>query len=511
VVGLCEPSGRAATLRSDHYLFRKRCRPIEHLRQTNLWHRSMGSDAPDGTYTLTALRTELGLVAFRGTVSGKPVLFTRLRSTYLHEVDSALGFEMLDDPDRIHSAQDFQRAASRIGFTFNWFYVDAHHSAYFNSGMNPVRAAGADSSLPTRASFEWSGFNPDGNTADYMPFARHPNSIDQDFYTSWNNKQAPGFEAADNNYGYNAVYRSQLLDRRIRRGIDSGRPFTEAMLVQAMADAATVDLRADTVLPLALKVITSQPVTDARILGSLKDLANWHAHGAHRQPVSNHEIDAIEDSVQPYRDSNAIRVMDAWWERWVRAEFQGSLGVDAYRILTAILQVDDRPSQHRGSAYQNGWYGYVSKDLRAILGEPVAGGFPRRFCGGGSLPACRSVLLATLRQAIDEPAGTTYPAEHNPAPLPDCGAGDQMCADAIFHTPLGQTVEAIPWQNRPTYQQVVSFPVTRDEPEVASAPDRCAKGGWLAVRAPLLAIAVCRRRSSTPPRRDPLTHVDEHA
>ena len=74
---------------------------------------------------------------------GKPVAFTKLRVTYNHEADSALGFVALNDPNAIKGPADFKRAASKIGFTFNWFYIDHSHIAYFNSGNNPV-AAGAD-------------------------------------------------------------------------------------------------------------------------------------------------------------------------------------------------------------------------------------------------------------------------------------------------------------------------------------------------------------------------------
>ena len=72
------------------------------------------------------------------------MLYTVLRSTYQHEVDSAVGFSLFNDPGTIRSPQDFQRAAGNIGYTFNWFYVDAKHIAYFNSGNNPVRREGDD-------------------------------------------------------------------------------------------------------------------------------------------------------------------------------------------------------------------------------------------------------------------------------------------------------------------------------------------------------------------------------
>ena len=39
--------------------------------------------------------------------------------------------------------------------------------------------------------------------------------------------------------------------------------------------------------------------------------------------------------------------------------------------------------QHLGSAWQHGWYGYVIKDLRTLLGRPVRGRYSRLYCGGG--------------------------------------------------------------------------------------------------------------------------------
>lgn len=45
-----------------------------------------------------------------------------------------------------------------------------------------------------------------------------------------------------------------------------------------------------------------------------------------------------------------------------------------------------------------------------------------------------------------------------------CAAGDQWCADAVQQSPLGGIKQSlISWQNRPTYQQVVSFPAHRGD------------------------------------------------
>ena len=119
----------------------------------------------------------------------------------------------------IRSPQDFQHAVAKIGYTFNWFYADNKHIAYFNSGNNPERQPRLDPTLTVRARFEWPGYNPDINTAGYTPFSQHPQVIDQDYLTSWNNKQAPGYNAPDTDATYTSIYRSQSLDDRIKEAI----------------------------------------------------------------------------------------------------------------------------------------------------------------------------------------------------------------------------------------------------------------------------------------------------
>ena len=90
-----------------------------------------------------------------------------------------------------------------------------------------MRAAGADPDLPNwgTGEYDWQGWETTFKTADYTPFAEHPQVVNQDYITSWNNKQAPGYDAADDNYGYGPLYRSQSLDEQIepadrRRGQD---------------------------------------------------------------------------------------------------------------------------------------------------------------------------------------------------------------------------------------------------------------------------------------------------
>jgi acyl-homoserine lactone acylase PvdQ len=452
---LCEPDGKAPTLESMHYKFRGQCLPIEVLKKRNEWKPTLADGTAAGGYTLVAQRTKLGLIRQRGMVDGKPVAFTKLRSTYMQEAASGIGFSMFNDPAKIKSARDFQRAASKIGYTFNWFYTDAKDTAYFNSGANPVRAAGADPNFPNKAeaAYEWKGWNPDTNQADYIPFEQHPQGINQDYFTSWNGKQAPGTWASDDQYGYGAVYRSMPLDDRIKAGIAGGKKMTKVELVQAMEDAGTVDLRGDTVLPLALEVIGDAPTGDAAVDDAIKKLRDWRATGNHRITRK----DPYPSKNWVYDEAAAVQLMDAWWPRWAKAEFASDLGPELFAKLADILPVDDPPGPI-GSAFQNGWYGYASKDLRAVLGKPVKGGFPKTFCGGGDKAACRQMLIDTLKQATQVPATEVYPA------TPECKAGDQYCHDQIVHRALGGIGhEKIQWVNRPTYEQAVEFPAKRGQ------------------------------------------------
>ena len=98
-------------LDSTHYMFRGQCLPMEVLERTNTWRPTRPTRRRRARETLRAERTKLGLVIARATIRGKPVAYTQLRSTYFHEVDSALGFADFNNPDQMKNAHDFQDAA----------------------------------------------------------------------------------------------------------------------------------------------------------------------------------------------------------------------------------------------------------------------------------------------------------------------------------------------------------------------------------------------------------------
>ncbi|KAF4405639.1 penicillin acylase family protein [Streptomyces lycii] len=453
-VELCEPDGSAPAKESLHYVNHGSCEPMEKLERRNAWKPSIADSTAEGSYRMQVYRTDYGMVTHRATVDGKPVAYTSLRSTYRHEADSIIGFQMFNDPGYVKDAESFQRAAEHIGYTFNWFYADSRDTAYFNSGDNPVRAEGVDASLPVRAepAYEWQDFSPEHNTAAYTPAAEHPQSVNQDYYVSWNNKQARDYTSAG--FGFGSVHRGDLLDTRVKKLVEQG-GVTRASLTRVMADAGLTDLRGEAVLPSLLKVLRSESITDPAAAEAVQQLESWLDAGAKRRETSA--------GSKTYAHAEAIRTMDAWWARLIEGQFKPGLGDGLYDALRANLAVDEPPSAghgptggHAGSAFLAGWWSYADKDLRKVLGEPVEGALGDTYCGGGELSACRDVLLDTLTRAAATPATEVYPGDEN------CEPGDQWCADAVIHRPVGGlTHDAAHWQNRPTYQQVVEFPSHR--------------------------------------------------
>ncbi|MGH3360351.1 MAG: penicillin acylase family protein, partial [Nocardioidaceae bacterium] len=446
-VRLCEPErDREPTLKSRGYRFRGSCLPIRRVQRHSSWTPSLGDQTPPGSYTLVADRTKRGIITHRGLVDAKPTAFTSLRSTFMHEGDAAAAFIAMNDPEQIESAEDFQRAAADVNYTFNWFYLDDEDIAYFNSGANPIRPEGANANLPTEGveRLEWQGWKAGDNSADYTPFDEHPQVIGQDYIVNWNNKQAPGYHASDDNYMFGSVHRAQLLSDRVESRLDAGKTFTRASLVGLVEEAGLADPRADRPLGAMLDVIDSRPVRDPTRAAAVEGLRAWRDSGGLRTAGASGE--------PRFRHQRALRIMDAWWPLAVRGTFRPKLRKSLYASIASMAPILPGYS-HRGNASADAWAGWMSKDLRKVLGRDVEAPLPGRFCGNGTVESCREVLLRSLDAALAVPADRVYPADGV------CAAGDQYCAAQTLHQSLGGiTQEPIHWQNRSTFQQVIEFP-----------------------------------------------------
>ncbi len=380
------------------------------------------------------------LVARGRLVDGTPIAVATLRSTYGAELTSAIGFKRINDPGFMTNGYASFRQAMGTGvdYTFNWFYVDATDAGYQHSCKCPQRAAGVDPYLPAWGDgrFDWRGFIP----LDAQPSALNP---PEGFLTSWNNKPAPGFTANDRNFSYGPVFRSQMLDHGVAPLVATSTA-SRTDMIDAMEDAATVDLRGQQVLPLLLQAMGSTPPAgvDARVGDMEARLAAWAAAGAHRRDF---------DRDGAYDDPQAPAIMDAWWPRLAHAIFDPASG----HAIDALGMTIDDPNRrnHVGSSFEDGLYGHVRKDMSRVLGLPVQGAFSRAYCGGGVASACRDVLWTSLGAAAAD-----LEAEFGSAAVVDWKR--QIADEDIRHVAAGITsVPAIEWQNRPTFQQVVQIPV----------------------------------------------------
>jgi hypothetical protein len=244
---------------------------------------------------------------------------------------------------------------------------------------------------------------------------------------SWNNKPARAWRAADNSWNYGEIHRVQLLASQLRRLVPRG-GVTAADVVQVMANAATEDLPGQADLPTLLRVLGADP-KNGNVISLLRA---WLRAGTRR-------IDRNGDG--QYEHQAAVAFLDAWWPNLIHAMFDREMGG---LYSAAPLVFDERPAGRSGSSYAAGYYGQVLKALQMALGEHVSKPYRVLRCADGTLAGCRAALVASIALTVKKLGGD-----------PSTWNVDEK-ADAISYTAVGLIdVPDMPWQNRPTFQQVV--------------------------------------------------------
>jgi hypothetical protein len=164
-------------------------------------------------------------------------------------------------------------------------------------------------------------------------------------------------------------------------------------------------------------------------------------------------------------DDPGAAIIDNAWPKIADAVMSPVLGPQLNELASLIPR--DDPPNRQGSSFDTGWYGYVDKDLRSLLHEPVSGPFRTRFCGGdvsgsenghgngnrrpgnAQLTACRTALWAAIDAAgneLEAAQGSANPADWR------ANAGPER----IQFLP-GFLPNTMRWTNRPTFQQVISY------------------------------------------------------
>ncbi|MEA2308907.1 MAG: hypothetical protein QOI65_1193, partial [Thermoleophilaceae bacterium] len=163
-----------------------------------------------------------------------------------------------------------------------------------------------------------------------------------------------------------------------------------------------------------------------------------------------------------YEHSPGIVLMDAWWPRLVRAEFQPGLGRKLFGIVRDRVLGIGGPDDWGWV-----WTSHVQKDLRNVLGRHERGRFSRIYCGGPvALPAggkrlrrarrhCRDVLINTLRAAVAEVVAKRGSDTSKWKLQATCADTDPPSCDQLVPNTAGAVdTPPFPWQNRGTYHQV---------------------------------------------------------
>ena len=82
-------------------------------------------------------------------------------------------------------------------------------------GRQPRPLAATDPNFPAFADrrYRWRDYETRLLTEDLLPCRQRPQAIDQDYLTSWNNKQAPGYRASDERFDWNSLDRVLAAER----------------------------------------------------------------------------------------------------------------------------------------------------------------------------------------------------------------------------------------------------------------------------------------------------------
>ena len=224
----------------------------------------------------------------------------------------------------------------------------------YTSGKLPLRARGVDPGLLTKGNgkYEWRGF---------LSKNKHIHGTDprDGTITNWNNIPARGFGAADDDWGSNgSAARVDLLDYNLDRLKRNGK-WSLASVIAAMNAAATQDVRAIDTVPLLQRLLkgSSAPTPQAEQMLAL--LGAWRANGGSRL---DRDLDGADRRPRARRS----------WTRRGRGSRTPASARASRPTSSRSCERCSRAGARRPSGQKvHGWYQYLDRDIRTLLGERV--------------------------------------------------------------------------------------------------------------------------------------------
>jgi acyl-homoserine lactone acylase PvdQ len=399
------------------YVFKGKCRTMG----------SVDAGTIAGTGRVKYRTTVHGPVTGYAKVNGKAVAISRKRASFGQDILWQLPFRDMTI-GKVKDTASFFKAVSRSPFTFNIGYADDKHIAAYSAGELPIRNPHVDPRLPTKGTgqYEWKGF---------LAASKHPQQVDppNGLLVNWNNKPAPGWGAADDNWTYGSSHRVQML----LAGLAGRQQHDLASVTSAMNGAATQDIRSVVLTPTLVDTLKGAPAPSPRAQRMLELLVAWRAAGSSRL---DRDLDGFMDA------GGAPAIWDDLYPRLYAAAMGG---VFKGGLLPGLR---DFVGANAGTAggFTNGGFWYLDKDLRRLNGASVAGPFSLRYCGAGNKQKCASALWSAF-----EASGAALQAQQGSA---DPGAWRSNANQERISFAPGLLTTTIRYTNRPSgIQQVISF------------------------------------------------------
>jgi acyl-homoserine lactone acylase PvdQ len=462
---------------------------------------ALGGPALPETVDRHILRTHYGHVFATATVNGEPVAISSQRSTFFDELGTTAPFVLLTS----NIAMDhptFKKLFNSMTASFNWMYTDENDLGYFHSGLYPQRHAQQHPELPTWGDgrFEWvvdqgkldahffDQYGGDGNGGaksfpnrstpvaqgdpmqgyfewpGFLSLAAHPQATNpsKGYMMSWNNRPAKDWWAADGNGTFGPIHRVDMLRKRLAAFQASGQKHDIASMIEIMADAGFTDLRGQEVLPLLLQIMQLGSLTadQQQIVTLMQDWIDETSSAAWIGPTAK-GLGAMRrdrDGDGKYDFRAQVVLMDAWYPRLIDTMLPQLTAIDSAGF--SVLQGRYDAPRGQGSAFQEGWFEHMKRVLETALDTPSHANYRQLKCADGTPAGCRTAVLNALDMALEDLGGLSNMASWTGAAsrMGDCPSSPCPVEeyDSVRHSSFSfLPVPAIPWVNRPTFQQAV--------------------------------------------------------